>query len=99
MFSRIRTTLEHRAMIVTNARPVFPLKNCVLVSTKVAYRYTPTASVSIVASYQRQLRIPISSCILIDSTIVGWLGDGWLFAAVVKVGLFEVEGADAAGGA
>jgi len=36
MFSRILTTLEHRAIMVTNAKPVFPLKNCVLVSTKVA---------------------------------------------------------------
>ena len=36
IFSRILTTLEHKAMIVTNVNPVFPLKNCVLVSTKVA---------------------------------------------------------------
>ena len=97
MFSRILTTLEHRAIIVTNAKPVFPLKNCVLVSTKVAYRYTPTASVSIVASNQRQLRKPISSGILIASTMVGWLGEDWLFAAVVETGIFAEGDADASG--
>ena len=64
-------------MIVTNVKPVFPLKNCVLVSTNVAYRYTPTARVSIVASYHRQLRIPISSGMVIASTIIGWLDEGW----------------------
>jgi hypothetical protein len=51
-----------------------------------------------VASYHRQLRKPISSGILIARTIVGSLGEGWVFAAVVELGLFDVEGANAAGG-
>ena len=51
-----------------------------------------------VASYQRQLRKPISSGILIASTIVGWLGEDWLFCAVVETGLFACRDVDAAGG-
>lgn len=36
---------------------------------------------------------------VIASTIIGWLDEGWLFAAVVETGLFTVEDVDAIGGA
>lgn len=36
---------------------------------------------------------------VIASTIIGWLDEGWLFAAVVETGLFTVEDVDATGGA
>jgi hypothetical protein len=35
---------------------------------------------------------------LIASTIVGWLGEDWLFGAVVETGLFACRDFDATGG-
>lgn len=35
---------------------------------------------------------------LIVSAIIGWLGAGWLFAAVVEAGLFTAEDVDGTGG-
>ena len=42
--------------------------------------------------------MPISPGMLIVSTMVGWLGSDWLFAAIAEIGLFDVEDVDATGG-
>jgi hypothetical protein len=97
MFTNNLTMLEHRTMIVTKASPVLPLKNCILVSTKVAYKYTPTARVSMVASYQCQLHIPSSSSMVIATITVDGFGVGLLAAAEVLTRLFGGSEDDATG--
>lgn len=48
----------HRAIIVANTIARSELRNTVLVRTKVAYRYIPTAHISMNVSYDLQLKTP-----------------------------------------
>lgn len=76
------------AMVPAYFKATSAVRNKILVVTNVAYKYMPTASVSVTASYQRQDRKPKSDGITM--WIVTHTPYGLALAAVYKLRWFKL---------